>query len=65
MVSTSILTLLEISHPSLRNKVSKTTVTRFLLKKITNPAPYHILEKKTTPPCTMRIHIPYEVAKNP
>jgi hypothetical protein len=40
-------------------------VTNFLLKKITNPTPYRILEKKTTPPRTMRIHIPYEVVKSP
>jgi hypothetical protein len=64
-VSTSIPTLLEIFHPSLRNKVSKTTVTSFLLKKITNPTPYRILEKKTTPSRTTHIHIPYEVAKSP
>jgi hypothetical protein len=64
-VSTSIPTLLDISHPSLHNKVSKTTITSFLLKKITNLAPYHISEKKTTPPRTMCIHIPYEVAKSP
>jgi hypothetical protein len=37
----------------------------FLLKKITNPTPYHISEKKTTPPHTTRIHIPYEVVKSP
>jgi hypothetical protein len=64
-VSTSIPTLLEIFHPSLRNKVFKTTVTNFLLKKITNPAPYRISKKKTIPPRNMRIHIPYEVAKSP
>jgi hypothetical protein len=63
-VSTSIPTLLKISHPSLRNKVSKTTVTNFLLKKNTNPAPYRISEKKTSPPRTTRIHIFYEVKKN-
>ncbi len=39
-MSTSIPTLLDISHPSLHNKVSKTTITSFLLKKITNLAPY-------------------------
>ncbi len=65
LVSTSILTLLEISHPSLHNKVSKTTFTNFLLKKITNPTLYCISKKKTIPPRTMRIHIPYEVAKSP
>jgi hypothetical protein len=39
-------------------------VTSFLLKKRTNPTPYRISEKKTTPPRTMCIHIPYEVAKS-
>jgi hypothetical protein len=46
-------TLLEISHPLLHNKVFKTTVISFLLKKITNLAPYYISEKKTTPTRTM------------
>jgi hypothetical protein len=63
-MSTSIPTLLEISHPSLRNKISKTTITSFLLKKIINPTPYRISKKKTTPPHTTHIHIPYEVAKS-
>jgi hypothetical protein len=63
-MSTSIPTFLKIYHPSLRNKVSKTTVTSFLLKKNSNPTPYRILEKKTTPSCTTRIHNPYEVAKS-
>jgi hypothetical protein len=64
-VFASIPTFLEISHHSLCNKVSKTIVTSFLLKKNTNPTPYCILEKKTSPPRTTCIHIPYEVAKNP
>jgi hypothetical protein len=65
-VSTSIPTLLEISHPSLCNKVFKTMVTSFLLKKILTQ---HLIvfqkKKKTSPPRTTRIHIPYEVAKSP
>jgi hypothetical protein len=65
LVFTFIPTLLEISQPLLRNKVSKTTITNFLLKKITNLTPYCISKKKTTPPHTKRIHILYEVAKNP
>jgi hypothetical protein len=64
-VFTSIPTLQEISHPSLCNKVFKTTVTNFSLKKNINPTPYRISEKKTTPPRTTHIHIPCEVGKSP
>jgi hypothetical protein len=56
LMSTSIPTLLEIFHPSLRNKGSKTMVTSFLLKTITNPTPYHVMKNKTTPLCTKHIH---------
>jgi hypothetical protein len=53
-VSTFIPTFLEISHPSLHNKVSKTTATNFLLKKNINPTPYRISEKREQP-----LHTPH------
>jgi hypothetical protein len=51
-------TPLEIFHPSLRNKGSKTMVTSFLLKKRTNPTPYSPISyfEKENNPSTHQAH---------
>jgi hypothetical protein len=68
-VFTSTPNPLEISHPQLRNKVFKTTITSFLLKKRTNPTPYSLIsyfKKENKPLHTPHTSIiPYEVAKSP